>query len=149
MDDIIALLPKPSAESAPFWEACDRDELRLQRCARGGHLFYYPRLNCPICGDRELRWETCAGTGTVFSFSHVHVSFHGPKWESQLPYTVILVDLDEGPRLLSRLVGADRDDVRIGDRVIVHFATFEGHKLPFFQRAAASHTRPVIPMSGS
>lgn len=137
MNDIIAILPKPSTESAPFWEACDRGELRLQRCARGGHLFYFPRLYCPTCGDRELRWESCIGTGTVFSFSHVHVSFHGPKWESQLPYCVVSVDLDEGPRLLSRLIGADRNDVRIADRVTVEFVAFEGHKLPFFRRAGA------------
>ncbi len=136
MEDIIAILPTPSAESAPFWAGCDQGELRLQRCARGGHLFYYPRLFCPHCGDRDLRWEVCSGSGTVFSHTHVQVSFYGPKWASQLPYTPILVDLDEGPRMMSRLVGPDRDTVRIGDRVEIHFVAVEGRKLPFFRHAA-------------
>jgi uncharacterized protein len=135
-EDIIAILPKPTTESAPFWEGCDRGELRLQRCAKGSHLFYYPRLFCPQCGDRELVWERCSGQGTIFSFTHVQVSFYGPKWESQLPYVPILVDLIAGPRMMSRLAGPDRDNVRIGDHVEIHFVAFEGRKLPFFRLAA-------------
>ena len=134
--DIIAILPTPSAESAPFWAGCDRDELLLQRCTRGQHLFYYPRLFCPHCGDRDLAWEKCSGQGVIFSFTHVQVSFYGSKWESQLPYTLVLVDLAEGPRMLSRLIGPDQGDVRIGNGVEVQFVAFEGRKLPFFQRAS-------------
>ena len=75
-----------------------------------------------------------SGRGTVFSFSDVQVSFYGTAWESQLPYTVILVDLDEGPRMLSRLVGKG---VAIGDKVQVHFVEVEGHRLPYFERVQA------------
>jgi uncharacterized OB-fold protein len=72
----------------------------------------------------------------VFSFTHVGVSFHGPGWESQLPYTVLLVDLEEGPRMMSRLVGNDRDAVAGGDRVELVFVEIDGQRLPFFQRAS-------------
>jgi uncharacterized OB-fold protein len=64
----------------------------------------------------------------------VHASFYGPQWESQLPYTPVLVDLDEGVRMLSRLIGADRVSVAIGDRVVVAFVDIQGQKLPFFVR---------------
>ena len=57
------------------------------------------------------------------------------QWESQLPYTPVLVDLDEGVRMLSRLIGPDRESVAVGDRVAVAFVEIEGHKLPFFRRA--------------
>ena len=62
-----------------------------------------------------------SGNGRVFSFTHVHVSFYGSQWESQLPYTPVLVDLDEGVRMLSRLVGPDREQVTIGDQCDCQF----------------------------
>lgn len=132
VDDIIAILPAPTSESAPFWEGCNRGELLLQRCEACRHVFYYPRLFCPRCGDRKLVWQAASGRGVVYSFTHVEVSFYGPKWESQLPYTPVLVDLEEGVRMLSRLVGADRANVKIGNRVALSFVAFEKQQLPFF-----------------
>lgn len=133
--EIKAILPKPTADSAPFWEGCDRGELLLARCGGCGHRFYYPRRLCPKCGCGSIGFEPSAGTGTVFSFSEVRVSFYGPAWDSQLPYTVVLVDLDEGPRMLSRLIGNGRSNVRVGDRLRVRFIDVEGHKLPYFELA--------------
>ena len=129
-----AMLPKPTRASAPFWEACDREELLLPSCRPCGRVFYYPRIACPLCGSRDLGWRKTSGRGRVFSPSRVHVSFYGDSWKSQLPYTVILVDLDEGPRMLSRLVGTDAGGVASGDRVEVAFTEIEGRKLPFFKR---------------
>lgn len=135
MKQILVILPKSTPESAPFWEACDRGELILCHCDSCGNRFYYPRRLCPKCGRSDLGWETAKGTGTVFSFSEVCVSFYGSAWESQIPYTVVLVDLDEGPRMLSRMVPSSEPPVGIGDRVAVSFVEFEGHKLPYFRRA--------------
>lgn len=128
-------LPAPTVDSVPFWEACNHGALLLQRCGECGLRFYYPRRVCPGCGGQQLAWEPSAGKGTVFSFSEVHVSFFGPEWESELPYTVVLIDLDEGPRMLSRLIGDDRGKVRIGDRVQVVFIEVERQKVPFFELA--------------
>lgn len=130
--DIKAILPVPTADSEAFWAGCDRGELLLSRCGDCTRRFYYPRRLCPHCGGSSLDMEASAGRGTVFSFSEVRVSFYGAAWESQLPYTVILVDLDEGPRMLSRLVGGDA--IAIGDRVRVRFVEMEGRKLPYFER---------------
>ncbi len=136
MEDIYAILPSPTTESAPFWEGCNRGELLLQRCDACKHVFYYARSFCPACGHDKLTWQAASGKGTVYSFSHVHVSFYGAKWESQLPYTSVLIDLDEGPRMLSRLTGPGRTDVKIGDKLAVAFVEYENQKLPFFALAA-------------
>jgi uncharacterized OB-fold protein len=133
-----AILPRPTAASAPFWEACNREELLLCGCEDCNALFYYPRIFCPRCAGRKLRWVPSRGTGRVFSHTRVDVSFYGSSWQSQLPYYVILVDLDEGVRMLSRLIGEDCELVRSGDRVEVAFAEIEGRKLPFFRRIGAT-----------
>lgn len=104
----------------------------LQRCRITGTVFYYPRLACPASGGRDLEWIESSGKGRVWTYSHVHVSFCGAEWEDQLPYTVVLVDLDEGPRMMSRLIGEDRESVRVGARVCVRFVAYQGQALPFF-----------------
>jgi uncharacterized OB-fold protein len=142
MHDLRAVLPKPTAASAPFWEACDREELMLPVCEACAHVFYYPRIHCPACGSRRVGWQRGCGRGTVFSFTHVAVSFHGPDWESQLPYTVVLVDLEEGVRMVSRLIGDTRADVRTGDAVTVTFPLIEGRRLPYFERALPPENQP-------
>jgi uncharacterized OB-fold protein len=130
---IEAMLPRTTAFSAPFWEGCDREELLLCHCGACGHVFYYPRPHCIACGSEDIALKPAMGTGRVFSFTHVSVSFYGPAWNSQLPYTVVLVDLDEGPRFLSRMVGADTSQVAAGDLVRLHFISFDGHKLPYVE----------------
>src|SRR3989304_3427326 len=116
MGDIFAILPSPTNETAPFWEGCNRSELLLCACEACGHVFYYPRLYCPKCGSEKLAWRASEGRGTLYSFTRVGVSFYGKKWESQIPYTLVLVDLDEGPRMLSRLVGPGPATAQIGGR---------------------------------
>lgn len=134
MRSIKAIAPNRTVDSEFFWNACREERLMLPRCLACQRLFYYPRNACPHCGSRELGWQEACGTATVHSFTHVHVSFYGPEWEDQLPYTAILVDLVEGPRMLSRLVGNDRDQVRIGDRVQLAFAPAGDERIPCFRR---------------
>jgi uncharacterized OB-fold protein len=135
VEKLIAILPTPTSASKPFWDACDRGELELPHCMQCERVFYYPRRHCPHCGSTKLDTRKASGHGRVFSFTHVHVSFYGSQWESQLPYTPVLIDLDEGVRMLSRLIGPDREQVAIGDRVALEFVGIEGRKLPFFRRA--------------
>lgn len=135
METLIAIPPSPTAATAAFWEACNRGELQIPHCQACDRLFYYPRTRCPHCGGDRLDTRRAAGGGRIFAFTHVHVSFYGPTWESQLPYTPVLIDLDEGVRMLSRLVGPGRDKVAVGDRVALTFVEIEGRKLPFFMRA--------------
>ena len=135
MEEIIAIPPQPTKASAPYWEGCNRGELLLAKCNDCTRPFYYPRILCPHCGSQNLGWLKASGTGTVWSFTHVHVSFYGKRWESQLPYTPVLIDLDEGVRMMSRLVGEGRDNVKIGDKVKVEFIEVEKQKISFFRVA--------------
>lgn len=127
----IAELPRPTVDSQAFWDGCNRQQLLLQRCSTCQHVFYYARRLCPACGSGDLSWQASSGRGTVYSFSQVHVAFQGPHWQSQLPYTVVLVDLDEGPRMLSRWADA-AELPQIGQPVQVRFVPVEGQYLPFF-----------------
>lgn len=143
MSNYRAVLPKPSNASRAFWDACNRGELLISSCQDCKQLFYYPRIACPNCASTNLGWRRSAGLGKVFSYSHVHMSFFGAVWASEVPYTVILVDLDEGVRFLSRLVGAGREGVSIGARVVLDFHVVDNQGLPFFALTdAAGAKRP-------
>ena len=137
MEDYKAILHTPYGDSAAFWEGCNREEFLLCACRACGHRFYYPRLHCVKCGAQDLDWTPASGRGAVFSFTHVHVNFNGDFWASELPYTSALVDLEEGPRVATRLIGADREAVAIGDPVAIAWvqATGTTQLVPFFRRA--------------
>lgn len=108
-------LPVLDEVNRPYFAAAVRGELVFQRCS-AGHPFLYPRLVCPVCHDDRLVWEQAAGTGEVVSFAPVH----RPPWNSfgrPRPYLVVLVRLDEGPRLMATLEDVAVDDARIGQRV--------------------------------
>ena len=125
-----------SSTTEKFWTACKEGRLMLQHCLACDKPFYYPRTACPRCGATELEWRQMKGTGTIYSFSHVHLALGGYKsWESEVPFTLAQIELDEGPRMLSRLVGKANEAVKIGDRVTVVFTEREGEILPYFKRS--------------
>ncbi|MDH3733784.1 MAG: Zn-ribbon domain-containing OB-fold protein [Gemmatimonadota bacterium] len=120
-----------------FWAAAREERLVVQRCASCGHHQFYPRPFCLECEDGEVGWVDAAGTGRVYSLTTVHLKVT-PDLEP--PYIVALVELDEGPRLLTRLVDEDGsplvDGVAIGDRVSVAWHDRgEDPPLPIFRRA--------------
>ncbi len=125
--------PRATAEAVPFWEACDRDELVLQRCARCGDINWFPRSFCRTCSGADLRWEPASGAGTVETFSVVHRPMN-ESYRDEVPYVLALVKLDEGPTFLTRIVGTTALATAIGDRVTVRFIETTGHRLPVFER---------------
>lgn len=129
---LLAELPTPTEDSQPFWDGCNRHELLLQHCAGCSHVFYYARRLCPSCGSTQLSWKPSAGRGRVYSYSQVHVPFQGPHWQSQLPYCVVLIDLQEGPRLLSRWLAPKAQVPEIGQSALVAFVKVGQQHLPFF-----------------
>jgi len=111
--------PKPTPDSQPFWDACRAGELRLQRCANG-HWRFPPAPLCPECWTHEATWERTRGRGSVIAhvtFRRVYHSAFAPL----IPYTVAIVELEEGPRLTTRLVGVGPDEVKGGMPVEVTF----------------------------
>jgi uncharacterized OB-fold protein len=113
---IVPPLPRDDAASAPFWEATRSRQLVVQRCHACATSVWYPRSICPVCFADDLRWEPVTGRGVVYSVS-VHYRAPSPELADRVPYAVVLVDLDEGARLLSTAVGCDPESVAIGDRV--------------------------------
>jgi uncharacterized OB-fold protein/acyl dehydratase len=127
-----ALRPRPaiSQDTAFFWEGAKRGELLIQRCSTCGTLRHPPGPMCPVCNS--LEWTTIAATGRgeVYSF----VVYHYPEVPPfEAPYVVVLVQLEEGVRLVSNLIEIDPSDVRIGQAVEVRFvAVDEELTLPMF-----------------
>lgn len=144
-DAVLSLLSEPGVDAEQFWHACDVGRLRLPKCTACHRFSYFPRLHCPHCGCRELVFDDVERYGSVHSFAHVRFSPFGDYWVEEVPYTVVRVDLDDGVRLLSRLVGGDREQVRIGDRVEIQFAPVKRseRKIPVFVRRASQPPEKV------
>ncbi len=113
-------LPVMDPESQPYWNAMREQRLMLKRCRACGRHHHYPRELCPHCGSNEVEWTQAKGTGSVYSYT-VARRPAGPAFKVDTPYVVAIIELDEGARMMSNLVGIDPDQVRIGARVAVQF----------------------------
>lgn len=104
-------LPRPAPESVPYWEAAKNHRLEIPHCNACGHYWFPPSRSCPNCLASDFTWTQVSGNGKVFSFVTFHRVYH-PAWEGDVPYVVALIELEEGPRLLSNIVGIAPDQVR-------------------------------------
>ena len=118
-------------DTAPFWASTADGEFRYQQCSNCGTVVWHPRSHCTGCVDGDLQWKVSAGKGTLYSFSVVRQSYH-PFFRNQVPYVVALVDLDEGPRFLTNLIGLEDplNDVEIGQRVAIEWEQHEELAIP-------------------
>ena len=131
-------LPTPEAngDSRPYWAAAAEGRLLIRACKACGARHFMPRNQCPECWSDQLEWVESTGRGTVYSLSTVHRA-PTPDFGAKTPYVIAMIDLDEGPRMFSNLIGEGAAEARIGDRVEVVFEErAEGFKLPQFQRSA-------------
>ena len=129
MSDPQPPLPQPDALTAPFWEACRRGALEVSACADCGHLFLPPGPCCPTCWSMQLTTRPVSGRGRVFSFAVYRRTYH-PGMPA--PYVVALVELDEGPRLISNIVGCAPEEVAVDIVVQLRFEESGDFKLPRF-----------------
>jgi uncharacterized OB-fold protein len=113
-------LPRIDEESRGYWEALARHELYLQRCRACGTLRFYPRALCPGCLSDATEWVRASGRGTVYSFTVTYQN-QAPGFREEVPYVLAIVELAEGPRLMSNVVGSSPEQVRIGMPVEVVF----------------------------
>ena len=117
-------LPHPAPESVPFWQAAHQHRLEIQRCKACGQYWFPPALSCPHCQATDFVWQPVSGRGKVFSFVTYHRVYH-PGFAKDVPYVVALVELDEGPRLLTNIVGVAPDKVACEMPVKVVFDDFD------------------------
>jgi uncharacterized OB-fold protein len=117
-----------------FWEGTAAGELRVQRCRVCDHLRYPIAPWCPECLDERWDWETLSGRGTVLSKLVFHQAYHA-AWKDRLPYNVVLVQLEEGPRMISNVLPLSSEDFEVGDAVEVAFDTEGEVVIPRFRIA--------------
>lgn len=111
--------------------ALEEERLTFQRCAACGHAWLPARTECPSCWSPDHAWEAASGMATVVSWVVFHVAFD-PRFKDRTPYNVALVDLDEGPRLVTNIIGIPDDEDLVGRRVVLCFEEDMGRKLPRF-----------------
>lgn len=126
-------LPVVTEENRPFWEGCRQGTLLLQYCDQCQQHQFYPRLYCMHCGADSVRWVSASGRGVIYSYTIIHQN-KSPEFVQDTPYNVAVIQLAEGPRLMSNIVETDLAELRIDLPVTVVFdAVSEVIHLPRFK----------------
>jgi uncharacterized OB-fold protein len=112
MSEYAKPLPQPDPITKPYWDSLKAHAMRLQRCRSCGRFVFFPRALCPFCFSDALTWTPVSGRGVVHAFTvpHRHPS---PAFQPDLPYVVALVELEEGPRLMTNLIDVPPDPAQI------------------------------------
>ncbi len=113
-------LPILDSNSSEFWEGCKRHELLIQRCEQCNSYRFPPRPICPNCLSMDTTLDKMSGKGEVYTFSVARMPLR-PQWEPDIPYTIGVIQLDEGVRMVSNIIGCQPEDVKIGMKVEVTF----------------------------
>ncbi|GAB2560057.1 Zn-ribbon domain-containing OB-fold protein [Gracilibacillus alcaliphilus] len=126
-------LPQPTITpiSQPFWDYIQEKKFYLQCCQDCHKWVFYPRAHCPDCFGSDLKWQAASGNGKLTTWSVVHRAGH-PAWQERAPYVVGIVELEEGPSLLTHLL-IDEQDLYYQLPVEINFQSINGFLLPFFQ----------------
>jgi len=114
------LVPGVTALTEPYWDGARRHELLLQRCSACGKVWHPPLPLCPECHSSAVEWMAASGRGRVYTYTVVYHATHAAMAD-KVPYISALIELEEGPRVLTNLRNCTEDDVQIGMPVIVLF----------------------------
>lgn len=127
-------LPVISDFNRPFWQAARKHELHLQRCNSCNKLWAPNGPVCPHCFSEDYRWDKLSGRGKIASWVVFHKVYH-PGFAKDVPYSVAFIELDEGPRIISSVVGEGSRELKIGTPVEVVFEDINDEvSLPKFKR---------------
>lgn len=105
-------LPRPNADTRPFWEGCRQHKLLFQKCAACGYVRWPAAVICPRCHSKESAWIESVGKGKIYTYTVFHEVYQ-PSFARDVPYTVAVIALDDGPRFLSNIIGCPPAEVRI------------------------------------
>ena len=122
--DVSKPLPAITSEAKPFWDAAAEQKLTIQRCQACNAWVWTPRPSCNECGSEKVEWKPMSGKGEVYSFTVIRqvVGRAASKaFEPDIPYVIAWVDLDEGPRLITNIIGCQVENVKLGMKVSVLF----------------------------
>jgi uncharacterized OB-fold protein len=110
-------LPYIHSETKAYWEGAKAHELLIRKCRTCGRHHFYPRDLCPSCFSSDVEWIKGSGRGTIYSFTICHRP--APSFEKEAPYNIVLVELEEGVRMMSTVVECSNDDLEMGMAVEV------------------------------
>jgi len=127
-------IPRRDDLNGEFWAYCKQHELRFQRCSDCGTWRHMPREGCRECGSFDWTWEASSGKGEVFSWTVIHRALH-PGFNEELPYAAVIIELDEGVRMVSHVVDIPTESLAVGQRVEVFFEDVTDEvSIPKFRR---------------
>jgi uncharacterized OB-fold protein len=127
--------PEPTPDTLPYWEAAARSELRIQHCNACAEYYFYPRPACPRCGSDDVEWRLASGDARLVSY--VINQRPLPPFDKDTPVVIALVELAEGPRMMSNIVGVAPDpaSLELDMPLTVQFVERGDQKLPVFAPA--------------
>ena len=113
-------LPTVTQDSEPYWRAARHGRLVLRHCRVCNNLMFYPRVVCTCCLSDDLDWQDASGRGTIYSVTACHRA-PNQAFRAEIPYVIALIDLEEGPRMMSNVTDCAPDEAAIGAKVEVWF----------------------------
>ena len=130
--------PRPTPETEAYWDGCRKHELLLQRCTECSEFQFYPRILCTSCSSDKLEWVKANGQGKILTFTVVRRPV-SEAYAADIPYVVALIELDEGPTMMSNVVECNPEALKIGDPVRVLFEDWSKDiSIPMFSPAKSS-----------
>jgi uncharacterized protein len=120
-------VPEVDAFTRPYWDAAAAGQLLLRRCGACGRAHHYPREFCPHCWSEDVTWERASGRATLYTWSVVHRN-DLPPFGSRTPYVAAVVDLAEGPRMMTEVVDCAEGALKVGMGLEVAFRVTDGER---------------------
>lgn len=128
-------VPEPDEHSAPFFEGAANGRLVIRHCNASDTFLAPASKVCSECLGEDVEWRAVSGRGTLHTFGVMHQRYH-PGFDAEIPYNIAVVELEEGPRLQSNIVGCPTDQLRVGMALVATFERVgEGIFLPKFTPA--------------
>jgi uncharacterized OB-fold protein len=129
-------LPTPEGDTIEFWEAAKQERLLIKHCTACDKYSYYPRPFCPHCWSESVEWFEASGAGTLYTWSVIYNN-DMPPFKERVPYVAAIVDLAEGPRMMTNVVGCAVEDLEVGMALRVDFTDIgDDFTVPMFRPAA-------------
>ena len=129
-------IPTPDMETQPFWDGCKEGKFLVRHCNVCNEDHFYPRPFCPKCWGDDVEWKEATGRGTLYTYSIV-VQNDLPPFNERVPYVAAVVELEEGPRVMTNIEGTPHDELRVGMPVTVGFRPLDDEITIAIFRAAA------------
>jgi uncharacterized protein len=134
MSTVAKMVPQPDGLNAEYYAFCAAGELRFQRCTACATWRHLPRARCAACGSDQWEWALASGRGTIYSWTITHRPLD-PGFADEVPYAVVVAEMEEGPRIVGNLRGLAPSELTLGLPVEVEFETVS-------DTVALTHFRP-------